>query len=333
MKKINYFYIFLFVIGLFLLLLYSSNDSEDENVSEKYNFLEGTNDYSQLENFVNITIYDTITNCSLDGKLFVNGIFVDYVVQGTYELYEDEIINSNNIQNISILGNTNNCFGNNSNLPYYVEWDVFDLFDYMNYELIVDLNPRWPDNPKSMQGFVRPEEVADRYSKINIDEENTVLENLEKIFAYGYMNYVSDKNRFGEDEYWQTPSDFIRNKGGDCEDWAIYMLSLIQRYDSELDCYLAVWYTHVNVLCSINKTFIILDQEKVRKNLVLDEDISLQENQIKVRTWRNDYFETYGIRPDERVLFYLINEKEIIEFENGQEDFVEWVLRKGEIIK
>jgi hypothetical protein len=45
------------------------------------------------------------------------------------------------------------------------------------------------------------------------------------------------------------------------------------------------------------------------------------------------HFEKYGLSPDERILFYLINEEEIIEFENGQEDFIAWVLERGGIIK
>lgn len=33
--------------------------------------------------------------------------------------------------------------------------------------------------------------------------------------------YKDDFQQFGQDEYWQTPFEFIKNRGGDCEDYAI----------------------------------------------------------------------------------------------------------------
>jgi hypothetical protein len=34
--------------------------------------------------------------------------------------------------------------------------------------------------------------------------------------------YVSDKELFGKDEYWQPPEDFEKRKKGDCEDFALW---------------------------------------------------------------------------------------------------------------
>jgi hypothetical protein len=34
--------------------------------------------------------------------------------------------------------------------------------------------------------------------------------------------YVSDKELFGQDEYWQPPDDFEKSKKGDCEDFALW---------------------------------------------------------------------------------------------------------------
>ncbi len=34
--------------------------------------------------------------------------------------------------------------------------------------------------------------------------------------------YVSDKDPFGKDEYWQPPEDFEQRKKGDCEDFALW---------------------------------------------------------------------------------------------------------------
>jgi len=282
-----------------------------------------------------LSFYDENYNCSLNGEIYLGNISVGpskngefFLSREDYELYWNG--------EIGIEGLSDFCFGKDLNLPAVAYWNIEDLEYYFetgeSIEFISNLDLRAPVYPKAMQGFIRPEEVEERYSQIRINENKSDLENLETIFRSSYMNYVSDQGKFGKGEYWQTPSNFIATKGGDCEDWAIYMESLLQRYNSEIDCYLAVWYTHANVLCNFNKTFIILDQEKVRKNLVLDENLILQDNQIKTRSWRNNYFETYGIDPDERILFYLIKGDEIIEFENGQEDFIDWVLKKGGIL-
>jgi len=205
-------------------------------------------------------------------------------------------------------------------LEYYFE----------NKELVPflsELDPRKPLYLEAMQGFIRPEEVVKRLSEIDINKNYSQLENMEKIFDSTYMNWVSDWARFKQKEYWQTPSDFILNKGGDCEDWAIYTLSLLRAYDTNLNCYAALWSTHVNVICQLNQTFIILDQDKIRSNLVLDSEWSFQENEIQVRTWKNNYLDSFGFSGE---LFGLFNEKEFIEFENNQ-DFIDWVLEKGEI--
>src|SRR5258708_3269033 len=34
--------------------------------------------------------------------------------------------------------------------------------------------------------------------------------------------YVSDKDQFGMEDYWQPPEEFERNKRGDCEDFALW---------------------------------------------------------------------------------------------------------------
>lgn len=280
--------------------------------------------------------YDTKTNCTINGEVYVGDHLLGSTEEGSLWITEKEYQNNfYETAKVSIIGATDNCFGKDSNLPFKEVWNIPDLEYYLENDepllLELELNPRWPYYPEEMQGFVRPEEVAEKLSSMNINENYSQLESIEKIFGKVYMNWVSDSGRFGLMEYWQTPSEFIKNKGGDCEDWAVYFLSLLRKHDPDLNCYAAVWHTHVNVLCHIDKKFIILDQDKVRKNLVLDEEESLQDNQIEARKWRNDYFKEYGIESDERILYYLFNEEEYIEFENGQEDFISWILETAGI--
>lgn len=274
--------------------------------------------------------YEKISGCNLSGTLIL-GDFNTTVVNGYYELFAEDY-NESSADKLVFYGLTDDCFLDNKNLPFYLEWKAKSILNYSEYRFEAEMDPRSPGSPEAMQGFIRPEDVEERFEKIEIDYEESDLYNLEKIFGSSYMNYVSDMGRFGVSEYWQTPADFIKSKGGDCEDWAIYMESLIQRYNPDIDCYVAVWYTHANLVCNLNKTFIILDQDKIRKNVILDEESSVQENKIAVRSWRNNYFKEYGIDSDKRVLLYLIKNDEIIKFEDGQEDFVDWVLEKGGVL-
>lgn len=286
---------------------------------------------------IELIFYDNKTSCPLDGNIYFGNNLLGESQGGVFLLSKENYDNFWGGGAVSIKGLTNYCFGENTNLPFVEYWEISDLDYYFEYEEPVEfettLTPRQPRYLEEMQGFIRPYEITERLSKIGIDKNDSHSENIEKILGHTYMNYVSDIGRFRELEYWQTPSDFIKNKGGDCEDWAIYAVSLLRGYDSNLNCYAASWYTHMNVLCQINNLFIILDQDKIRKNVVLDEKLSFQENQIEARSWRNNYFKDYGIAPDERILFYLFNEEKVIEFENGQEDFIAWVLETGGIKK
>ena len=41
------------------------------------------------------------------------------------------------------------------------------------------------------------------------------------------FEYISDIELYGRLDYWATPQEFIDNRGGDCEDFAIYKNSLL----------------------------------------------------------------------------------------------------------
>lgn len=314
-------------ISLIFLSFYLPGSPEEfvEEVNPEYS-------PSYSPSYIDLSFYDSNTNCSLTGTLIL-GNFSDIVIGGQYRLYEKDYLNIETNE-VILQGETDSCFGANSELPFYVVWNSDYLLDSSPQNFDADLtdlrSPLWP---QAMQGFIRPEEVGERYSRIKINENDSHLKNLDRIFAYGYIDYVSD-DRFGKKDYWMTPKDFMEAKGGDCEDWAIYMTSLTRRYNSSLDCYFAIWYTHANVICAVDRTYLIYDQEKVKKRAILDEDLSYQDNQIIVRKWINAYFDEYGISPSDRKLFYLINEEDIIVFEEeGNEDFVNWAVQKAGITK
>jgi len=287
-----------------------------------------------VEEGVNFSFYDLETGCKLSGDVYVVDKFLGEAKNGNFFLLkQDYLENFWDDTEVTIKGLTDICFEKNSGLSFVRIWVVPNLEYYFENEEVVEfeteLTPRQPMYPEEMQGFVRPYEVEETVSKINFDEEESYLKDLERIFRYTYMNYMSDKGQFGEVEYWQTPKEFRRQGLGDCEDWALYAISLLRNYDSSLDCYAALWYTHMNVVCSINETFIMFDQDKVMERFSIDDDVGFQENQGKTRRWKSSYFKEYGIDADERILFYLFNEEEFIKFEDGREDFTDWVVNKG----
>jgi len=319
------------VLILILILFFSG---ENLNIDEPLKTQEDFESFSQEGlNFATLGFIHN-NSCKLDGEIFFGENLVGFSKGGRANISKEDYL-SFWTGEITLRGITDSCFGRDSSLPFIEEWAIKDLNYYFeNDELLkfmTDFNPRWPYYPEAMQGFIRPNEVKEKFSKINLNENNSAFENIEIIFGHTYMNYVSDRGLFKEEEFWQTPSEFISNKGGDCEDWAVYLTSLLRAYDPNLSCYAAIWYTHVNVLCHLDNKFVLMDQDKVKSNLALEKDLIFQDNQIKVRSWRNGYFEKYGIPPDERILFYLINDEEIIEFENGQEDLINWILERGGI--
>jgi len=291
-----------------------------------------------LQETPNYALLNFIHNnsCILNGEVFLGNYSIGFSTNGSFNLSRKEYDSFWN-EKISLKGITSSCFEENSNLPFAEHWTIEDLeYYFQNNEASVfttNLNPRWPSYPEAMQGFIRPSEVEGKLSKMNINLNNSDWENIDKIFEKFYLGYVSDISRFNELEYWQTPSEVMKNKGGDCEDWAVYLTSILRAYNLEVNCYSAVWSTHVNVLCQRDTNFVIYDQDRVRTGLYLDKELILQDNQVNIRSWRNNYFKHYGIPPDQQILFYLINEEEIIEFEDGKEDFVEWILERGELKK
>lgn len=189
---------------------------------------------------------------------------------------------------------------------------------------------RQPQTLEQMQAFVRPDEEKEELEKMYIGKDKTPQEAIDTIFNRFYMPYLEDVTLFGTSEYWQTPKERISNKGGDCEDWAISFLSLLREYNSSLNCYDAIWFTHVSVICRIDRKFLIYDQGKTSGSHIIEENKNedsaiSQQNIYEMRAWLNRYFNNYGLPPNERTLLALINDKEIISFEST-ENFVSWAV-------
>jgi hypothetical protein len=325
MNKIDWLWIALVFIGGVLLVMKDVDDGPNDDID----YVDIDNE-SELVSQVTLNFLEKKTSCHIDGEVSMGGKILGRSKNGKFDLSLEDYDAYWNGE-VGIEGIADSCYGNDANLPIVGYWTIDNLdYYYKTGEEIsfaIEINLRHPQYPRAMQGFIRPEEVRVKLDRVDFDEEASERERVETIYKYTYMNYVSDRGWFGEDEYWQTPSDFILNKGGDCEDWAIYFISLLRLHDPELECYMALWQTHANVLCYVDETFMIMDQDQVKKALRLDKGLTIQEQKIETRRWRNAYFEEYGISNSDRNLHYLFNEKDFIEFEQ-KEDFVQWVVDK-----
>ena len=336
MKKKNNIIIWIatisIVIGMAYLVYYSNIPTnvalspESEVASNK------SINESDTEKSAKLSFYEIENNCTLDGEIFIEENYLGDVKNGIFILNKSKYLEEfyENVK-LSIIGETNACFGKNSNLPFKAIWDVPNLNYYFQYNDSVlfgaKFNPRRPTYYEEMRGFVRPEEVRNHLER-NIAKyfkTNSTEDNLDKISEYA-TRYRSDSLLFNQEEYWQTPAETLEKGHGDCEDWAVTTLSIMRAYNESLKCYNSLWETHLSIMCFMEDSMIIYDQGNIKFKTSLNfNNLNEQEKKSKIRKTRNDYFDEYGIKPNERMLYALFNENELITFDT-EEDFINWVV-------
>ncbi|HTL47462.1 MAG TPA: transglutaminase-like domain-containing protein [Verrucomicrobiae bacterium] len=59
----------------------------------------------------------------------------------------------------------------------------------------------------------------------------TKLSTPEDLAKYMWRNfrYENDQSNFGKAEYWQSPEEFMENKAGDCEDFALFASEILKQ--------------------------------------------------------------------------------------------------------
>jgi hypothetical protein len=283
--------------------------------------------------YITFRFYDTKTNCSLGGELYVDNIYFDNVENGNLDLsYSNYSTHFTKESEIQIIGFTDKCFGDDTNLLFTDFWEVGDIDDYFGYDHIIDFEtkvlPRYPSYSIEMQGFIRPYETKEYLEDIKTFLSNNTIDNLDIISKYR-IRYRYDSIMFDTEEYWQTPAETLKRGHGDCEDWATTILSIIREYDPSLNCYNTIWQSHVSIFCYIDNSLLIYDQDETRFKTSLspnnnNDPLVDQENKIIIRKMLNSYFDYFGLDIDDQKLHAIMNENEIVEFDKNEE-FVEWV--------
>ena len=284
------------------------------------------------EKTIELYFYDIVKNCSLSGNVSVNGSYLNESQKGILILRETEYLDKffDGVE-VSIIGLADSCFDNDVGLPFKEVWNVSNLDYYFEYNERVlfetEFNLRMPYYLEIKQMFVRPEEVKDYLNKsVSKYFKKDIIDNLDRIADYT-IRYRSDSLLFNKGEYWQTPVEALKKGHGDCEDWAVTTLSLMRAYNSSLECYNSLWTNHMSIMCFIDNSMIIYDQGNTKSQTTISPKLSEQDKKVKVRTARNNYFDEYGLEPNERMLYALFNDKDLITFDT-EEDFVRWVVNR-----
>lgn len=77
------------------------------------------------------------------------------------------------------------------------------------------------------------------------------------------FKYRSDISLYNEKDYWATPIEFFKNKGGDCEDYVIFKYYLLKKFNIGKN------YKFIFIKYK-NKNHLILSAEINNKNYILD---------------------------------------------------------------
>lgn len=280
---------------------------------------------------VALSFTDTTTNCPLSGNLYINDDYFGPVESGKIEV---ESIPKGAL--ITIEGKTDTCFKEDANLSFVQSWTLTnaDYYYFVNASVLFNstIQPHRPATVEAMQQFVRPEEARPALARVAVSNNKSMSENLDAIAKYP-IAYLGDSIIHQTYEYWQTPRQTLMHKTGDCEDWALTILSMMRAHYPAIQCYAAVWSSHVSIFCNINNNFVMYDQGDIKKTVSLTPNpthdaVLAQENERTARFFLKSYFSDYGIKSDQRSLQVLFNDKEKIEF-SSTDDFVNWMLEQS----
>lgn len=291
---------------------------------------------------ISISFIDSNSQCSVDGKFSINGQAIGMTEKGSIYLSQPEYEKYSDFDNeFSLSGRTGICFGKDSNLPFVEYWENVNMADSFangsNLTLLLKLDPRHPEFLSEVQDFIRPTEVTEYYNaKLEDYVVNSTKEDLRRITGFD-MKYKSNELLFNDVNYWRTPGEVLRDRlGGDCKNWAVTALSLINNYDSSLQCYTVLWDGdpsggHMNVFCHYDDTFAIYDQQRIISSVSLPsktlQSMGVEKGKARIKEMLSDYYEKYGLS-EENVVYALVNGSEIVAFDDttSNESFINWAI-------
>ena len=273
---------------------------------------------------VRFYFYDE-SNCSLNGYVFSGEKLIGKTREGYFNLtYSNYKENFNTKANISLFGKLGSCFQEPEFL-FDKYWESFEILDYYFdgeslFKFGTKINSHNPTK-RELLGFIQPEKIKLELENVSIKRE-IVLEDLTEINSYlnKKINYVDDWDFNKEINYWQTPSETLEVRKGDCEEFSTTLISLFLAYNSSLNCYNVVFSSHVTTFCKINENYIYYDQQKTELRKQIENKDA--ETKTKLKELKEEYFKYYGINNSERA-HYAFNDNTFREF-SSEEEFIDW---------
>jgi len=218
---------------------------------------------------VQFYFYDELTNCPLNGYIFIGNKLVGKTSNGYFNLsYQNYEENFQNKENLSLFGKLGSCFNENLGLLFDKYWENSEIKGYYFlgeslFKFKTQINPNNPAR-RDLTGFVQPENNDIQLELENINTNKNNLDDLSEINKHlgEKIDYAKDWDFDKETNYWQTPSETMILKQGDCEDYSTALLSLFLAYNNSLNCYNIIFTSHVTTFCHINNYYIIMTRKK-----------------------------------------------------------------------
>ena len=214
------------------------------------------------EQKIGMLFKDVLTDCTLDGEVFVNNSSVGFTKDGNISL--DKNIFTNEKHEIYIRGNLDECFDTYNNWVYDVCcWfvDKKEIEENQVFELTTKIEPRKGAGRLAMN-YIQPENLSDYLNFSYYTSESSIWNYLNQRFTW-----KEDEDIFGESEHWQLPYEFLQRKEGDCEDWASVFVSLALARNSSSNCFAVEMIVnntkvsgHVGTVCLEGKKLLVFDQ-------------------------------------------------------------------------
>ncbi|MCM8775786.1 MAG: transglutaminase-like cysteine peptidase [Candidatus Omnitrophica bacterium] len=101
------------------------------------------------------------------------------------------------------------------------------------------------------------------YRNLSFRELASQLETPEDIAHYVWQNFsfVTDREQFGREEYWQSPDELLESQKGDCEDFAVFAHQIL-RYKHITSFVLNIYghqYAHTVCVFKENGKYSVID--------------------------------------------------------------------------
>jgi len=152
------------------------------------------------------------------------------------------------------------------------------------------------------------------------------LTDFKEIVRMMRFSKLSDKGRFGVEDYWQTPAEVLVTKEGDNEDWTNTFISAAISYDSSFKCYVVAFETLLTALCYTDNQYIWMDDDETMHSRTITSTDTEQAIKVKMQEMLDMYSKRYRVRAGEKLnVLFAYNNKDFVQFSNNQE-FIEWAM-------